>query len=124
MCISCVPKCLLHVYQFRPKLSATRVSVAPQSVCYMCISCIPKCLLHVYQLRPELSTPSMTNSMPRAHHLPREFLPSGVCLIVIVNLRQLGGLGAQVALVLWYKKGDLIYAKICRSIRNIDHIVQ
>ena len=54
MCISCVPRCLLHVYQLRPELSASCVSVASRGVCFTCISCVPRCLLHVYQLSPEV----------------------------------------------------------------------
>jgi hypothetical protein len=30
------------VYQLRPKVSASRVSVAPQGVCFTCISCVPR----------------------------------------------------------------------------------
>jgi hypothetical protein len=38
--MSCIPRCLLHVCQLRPKLWTPRLK--------KCISCIPRSLLHVY----------------------------------------------------------------------------
>ena len=43
------------LYQLRPEVSASCVSVVSGGVCFMCISCVPSCLLHVYQLCPEVS---------------------------------------------------------------------
>jgi hypothetical protein len=51
---SYVPR-LRNLYQLRPTVSALRVSVVSQGVCYKCISCVPRCLLQVYQLRPAFS---------------------------------------------------------------------
>jgi hypothetical protein len=64
-CITCVPRCPLHVYQLRPAVSASRVSVASRGVRFTCISCVPRCPLHVYQLRPELSNPDLTSCFPQ-----------------------------------------------------------
>jgi hypothetical protein len=75
-CICCVPGCLLHVYQLRPRMSASRVSVASQGVCFTCICCVTGCLLHVYLLRHRVSAsrvsvasgvvnPKMTSWVPR-----------------------------------------------------------
>jgi len=43
------------LYQLRPKVSASRVSVASQVVRFTCFSCVPRCPLHVFQLRPKVS---------------------------------------------------------------------
>ena len=64
-CISCVPRCLLHVYQLRPEMSTPSMTSCVPRLIRNCIRCVPRCLLHVYQLRPELSTPSMTSCVPR-----------------------------------------------------------
>ena len=55
MCISCVPRSLIHVYQLHSRISVSYVSVASQVVRFMCISCVPRSLFHTYQLRPKLS---------------------------------------------------------------------
>jgi hypothetical protein len=56
---SCFPR-LRNLYQLRPKVSASSVSVASLGVCFKCISCVPRCLLKVYQLRPEVSASSVS----------------------------------------------------------------
>jgi hypothetical protein len=64
-CISCVPRCLIDVYQLRLELSTpSMTSCVPRSA-RNCISCVPRCLLHVYKLRLELSTTSTTSCIPR-----------------------------------------------------------
>ena len=65
MCVSCIPRCLLHVYHLRPEVSASRVSFKSRDVCFTCISCIPRCLLHMYQLSPEVSA-SRVSVAPRS----------------------------------------------------------
>ena len=42
------------LYQLRPKVYASHVSVPSQGVRFTCISCVPRCMLHMYQLRPKV----------------------------------------------------------------------
>jgi len=39
-CISCVPNCLLHVYQLRPELSTPNMTICVTRLVRNCISCI------------------------------------------------------------------------------------
>jgi hypothetical protein len=61
--ISCVPRCPLHVYQLRPEVSTSRVSVASQGVHFTC-----------YQLHPELSTELRPAVRKELHQLHRKIL--------------------------------------------------
>ena len=54
--ISCVPKCLLHVYQLRPELSTPSMTSCVPRLVRNCISCVPGCLFHACLLCPESST--------------------------------------------------------------------
>jgi len=56
-CISCVPRCLLHVYQLRPELSTPSMTSCVPRVVRNCISRVPRYLLHMYL--------SMTSRVPR-----------------------------------------------------------
>ena len=42
-CISCVPRCLLHVYQLRPELSTPSLTSCVPRLVRNCISCVPSC---------------------------------------------------------------------------------
>jgi len=43
-CINCVPRCLLHVYQWRPELSTPNMTSCVPRLVRNCISCIPRYL--------------------------------------------------------------------------------
>ena len=64
-CISCVPRWPLQVYQLRPEVAASSVSVASQGGRLKCISCVPRWPLQVYQLLSGFWTPNMTSCVPR-----------------------------------------------------------
>ena len=61
--ISCVPKCLLHVYQLRPKVSSSSVSVASRVVSPKHDELRPAVSKDLYQLHRKLGEYKMSNNL-------------------------------------------------------------